>query len=161
MMAAAMHSTALPEQVHPKLEQLVAPHINSFDYFLGDGLRWAVSDLDRVEIEVQKQKMSWWIEEVNIGYPSHPNSSVDDKVFPSEVRVSFRYVLLLSLSRQCRQGHFTYSAPMVATVCCQVSGHQVERFQKRLGHVPLMVKVRENAFLLCAVGNALLLLVPI
>ena len=34
------------------LEQLVAPHVESFDYFLRDGLRLVVEGLDPIEVHV-------------------------------------------------------------------------------------------------------------
>ena len=34
------------------LEQLVAPHVESFDYFLGDGLRLVVEGLAPLEVHI-------------------------------------------------------------------------------------------------------------
>lgn len=51
---AAMSNTGVPEGAVPvALEKLVAPHIESFDYFLGDGMLQVVQGLEPVEVRWQ------------------------------------------------------------------------------------------------------------
>ena len=49
-----MSNTGVPEGAVPvALEKLVAPHIESFDYFLGDGMLQVVQGLEPVEVRWQ------------------------------------------------------------------------------------------------------------
>lgn len=47
-----------PERPHvdlTKLKRIAAPHLDSFNYFLKDGIQQAVADIDPVEIEHNDQ----------------------------------------------------------------------------------------------------------
>eukprot|EP01116_Phalansterium_solitarium_P017485 TRINITY_DN4314_c0_g1_i2.p1 TRINITY_DN4314_c0_g1~~TRINITY_DN4314_c0_g1_i2.p1 ORF type:complete len:1147 (+),score=392.00 TRINITY_DN4314_c0_g1_i2:142-3582(+) len=116
--------SSLPSTVNEKLTELVQPHIQSYNYFLGDGMRLIVENLDKVEYEYQGHTLTWWIEEVNFSFPCRPGSSDDDKVFPHE----------------CREARITYGASMYARICMEDSRKQVQTVTKKIGLLPIMVK---------------------
>ena len=113
-----MKRTTSGTAVNSQLERLVAPHVESFNYFLEQGLATAIAFLDPVALsygdvqgkrgslatplsaEDRKTAVSFYLEGVQIGQPAHADSSLDDKVYPSE----------------CRQGGLTYAAPFFAKV---------------------------------------------
>lgn len=91
----------IPEVSHRQLEELVAPHVDSFNFFLEEGLRLLVNDLDKQEIligpEGNKKAYLYWIEEVRIGKPivqdegrkskssSKRTALLDTPLYPMEV----------------------------------------------------------------------------
>ena len=82
------NESPIPAKCNPELERLVAPHVDSFNYFLSEGLKQTVSDLERVELEnpLTEQKLTWWIDEVQLSYPVRAFASSQEKpVFPQEV----------------------------------------------------------------------------
>jgi hypothetical protein len=50
-------------ETRARLEHLVAPHVDSFDYFLDSGLRAAVQDLPTYELKVGVTglRQGWWL----------------------------------------------------------------------------------------------------
>ncbi len=72
-------------KVHQELEDLVEPHVSSFNFCLEEGLRLAVADLDKVEYEDENFRAAWWFENVAITKPEDPISAVNRKVYPNEV----------------------------------------------------------------------------
>ena len=74
------------------LESLGAPHVESFNYMLEDGLRWAVADLRPVEFKIpitDGPRVKIWISECNIAQPRIPSSNLgakENRIFPTEAR---------------------------------------------------------------------------
>ncbi len=98
---------------YAELHRLVRPHVDSFNYFVEEGIQQAVADLDPVEVTSSDGKSLtcilynfriWrsifffyyyfqfifldrsnpvWIEECTIGVPS--KKTLDEKLFPNEV----------------------------------------------------------------------------
>jgi hypothetical protein len=89
----------LPEHFSPELEELFKPHIESFNFFLQEGLKLAISDLDKVEIETTTGRLSWKIEDVVLGYPSRGGELGKDSVWPAEVLCLSFQVSLNKISR--------------------------------------------------------------
>lgn len=57
-----------------KLQKLVSPHVDSFNFFLTEGLDLAVADLARVPVEIPNQhQMMLWIESAQVGFPTSEN----------------------------------------------------------------------------------------
>ena len=107
---------------HTKLLRLTAPHVESFDYFLGEGLVEAVSLLDPVELLDQKDnRATFRIESVDIGNPINAQGK---QLTP----------------RECREFGLTYSVPLFANVSFCVEGAETKTEQVNLGHMPIMVK---------------------
>jgi hypothetical protein len=79
------YSAKLPSHTNKELEELVEPHVGSFNFFLDEGLKLAVSDLEKVEYESDSGRIVWWIENAHI---THPCDSRENKVLPHTVRLS-------------------------------------------------------------------------
>ena len=86
----------------------------------------AVSNILPVSISHEEigGKFEFWYDEVSIGMPNKGDDSADTRLYPAD----------------CRERHISYTAPMVATICHRLNGGVVERFQKKLGDIPVMVK---------------------
>ncbi|RLN67078.1 hypothetical protein BBJ29_004998 [Phytophthora kernoviae] len=120
-------SRAIPPKTNEKLQKLVSPHLDSFNYFLTEGLDLAVSDIARVPVELpNQQRMDIWIENAQLGFPTTENQITgEQKLLPSE----------------CRQRGVSYTAPLVVTLARSFGGSQnVERVQKVVGELPIMVR---------------------
>lgn len=115
-------------QSHGRLEDLVKPHVQSFNFMLEQGLTLAVAGLQPSVMDADEKAgfpgarctyaahcrcelITWpccavWVEDVSISAPSkeRAGSSTDDRVFPSEARE-------LAAS---------YSGPLNAVCCRQV-----------------------------------------
>ncbi len=77
-------------KANPALRSLGKPHVDSFNYMLGDGLRKAVEDLPIVEFQATEDvRLSIKITECTIETPRVPPGSVgvkEPRVFPAEAR---------------------------------------------------------------------------
>jgi len=107
---------------------LAAPHVDSFDYFLGDGLRNLVAALEPQEIAADTENgtpcIRIWFDSVAVGRPlrSEQGSLDVQPTFPAESR-----------------GRGTsYRGQLHAVVCKQVGDAEPERFSKMLGLLPIM-----------------------
>eukprot|EP00163_Fabomonas_tropica_P004327 TRINITY_DN13816_c0_g1_i1.p1 TRINITY_DN13816_c0_g1~~TRINITY_DN13816_c0_g1_i1.p1 ORF type:complete len:1143 (-),score=294.48 TRINITY_DN13816_c0_g1_i1:13-3441(-) len=116
----------IPDKQPQALKELVAPHVDSFNSFLEEDLPMAIDDLapHRVTNVPGVGAVQFWIEDVNISYPTKNDDSLDSKLYPYE----------------CRELRLTYKAPMYATVCRRVGDLPVEKFQRKFGAVPIMVR---------------------
>jgi len=90
------------EDVHLRLRHLVAPHVDSYDYFLEEGLAKAVADLPQVDHTLGDDfHYSLKVERVEISSPTKREDLCDEsKLTP----------------RECRERHMTYAGSAVATV---------------------------------------------
>jgi DNA-directed RNA polymerase I subunit RPA2 len=117
----------LPPKMNQTTQGLAQPHLESFNYFLEQGLATAVADLEPVEIQAEKggPTLRFWLEQPEVGKPAHTDDSVESRKFPSE----------------CRERGIHYNAPMHAYICSQIvgSGDDVTRHQKKFGMLPIMI----------------------
>lgn len=109
-----------------RYKEVVAPHVESFNYFLDTGLREAVSCLFPVELRLSKDGESGpllksWVEECEIGFPTGDGSTG------------------LYTPRECRERGLMYAAPIRAVFRIQREGGGVMRVQRTLGELPIMV----------------------
>eukprot|EP00873_Tetraselmis_striata_P041965 jgi/Tetstr1/462229/TSEL_000628.t1 len=115
-------------KVPAEFEELVKPHVASYDYFLGEGLQTLVMSVKPVTIEhsVTKVKHRVWFENPSVGKPLREAHAemLEPRLFP----------------RDCREMGTTYKAGMHVDFCFQAEGQQAMRFSKRLGMIPIMVK---------------------
>jgi len=142
-----------PDQLQ-KYRFLSEPHVESFNYFLTDGLQRAVLDIDPVELDLVDSKnaannnnpsttvetVKFWLENVTISKPTKDGfgggrgTSGVQKLYP----------------RECRELGIMYSGVMNGEFCYQVlhknltnnnisSSSRIVRTQKRLGEIPIMV----------------------
>ncbi|KAL6767395.1 hypothetical protein ACKKBF_B35095 [Auxenochlorella protothecoides x Auxenochlorella symbiontica] len=121
----------LKKPVPAELEGLAQPHIDSFDFFLGQGLENVVEGVASVEVEhpITKHRHSFWLENAVIGRPTKDDASsgADRRLFP----------------RECRETGSTYRAPLSVDVVWQAEGlMQTQRVTRKLGQIPIMVKSR-------------------
>lgn len=112
-----------------EFERLVAPHVKSFDYFIGEGMETAVQLLEPLEVEhpVTKQVHKYWFESPRVAKPYHENAVGDEgRLFP----------------RDCREGGATYKGALTLDLCWGIEGlpGTVQKMQKRLGSMPIMIK---------------------
>uniref|UniRef100_K3WI27 DNA-directed RNA polymerase subunit beta n=1 Tax=Globisporangium ultimum (strain ATCC 200006 / CBS 805.95 / DAOM BR144) TaxID=431595 RepID=K3WI27_GLOUD len=120
-------SRSCPTKTNDKLQKLVGPHVDSFNFFLTEGLDLAVADLAKVPIEIPNQhQMMIWIESAQVGFPTSENQITGErKLYPSE----------------CRQRGISYTAPLVVTLARSFAGsNNVERIQRVVGDIPIMVR---------------------
>ncbi|CAN0019079.1 unnamed protein product, partial [Ectocarpus fasciculatus] len=112
-----------------KRRSLVAPHIESFDFFLEDGLSEAVKDMPPQVMELGEggPLLKLWVEGVTVGYPGKKNEEATNaKLTP----------------RECRERGLTYHGALLVDLCYQVGDGDVVRTQKRAGDCPVMVGSR-------------------
>lgn len=68
--ARLLQDRELPNQVNPNLKELLRPHVDSFDYFLEEGLQECVRNLLPEEFEygteLEKHRLRFSIENVEV-----------------------------------------------------------------------------------------------
>eukprot|EP01087_Luapelamoeba_hula_P020938 TRINITY_DN7228_c0_g1_i2.p1 TRINITY_DN7228_c0_g1~~TRINITY_DN7228_c0_g1_i2.p1 ORF type:complete len:1100 (+),score=114.71 TRINITY_DN7228_c0_g1_i2:76-3375(+) len=113
----------LPDKQNPRLMGLTAPHLESFDFALADGLTRAVNDLDRVPFKIKDgPNIELWFEEMKVNKPSRDNINFEP-YYPAE----------------CRESGQTYGAPFFATIRYSIDG-KGGSIQRCMGRLPIMVK---------------------
>ena len=111
------------------LPDLVAPHVESFDYFVNEGLKRSIAALEPQEAShLCMPPIRVWFDSITIGRPvtNEPGSLDTRLLFPSEAR----------------QRGSSYRGQMHATVCWQVGEGEPERVTRNLGLLPIMVRSR-------------------
>jgi DNA-directed RNA polymerase I subunit RPA2 len=126
-------STASSHNKYAELHKLVRPHLDSFNYFLTEGIQQAVTDLDPIEIMSADghSLLTCWIDEVQVGFPC--KQTLEERLYP----------------RECREAGISYLAPVYLKVSRQVSSVQddkligsspVRTISKNAGRMPMMVR---------------------
>ncbi|XP_015514488.1 DNA-directed RNA polymerase I subunit RPA2 [Neodiprion lecontei] len=117
-----------PTNQNPILQSLGAPHIDSFNYMLQDGIFEAVENLIPVHLLLANgDKIILTIEDVSISPPSLPTGTIGVKthqIYPSE----------------CRQRGSSYKGKLTARIGWSVNGVPQETILKDLGTIPIMIK---------------------
>ena len=132
-----------------RLRKLTAPHVESFNYFLEEGLARGVEDIEPSEIDIVDPKrlrdepdsidydevstVKFWIENPKVGKPikSSPGGRTRENLLP----------------RECRERGLKYSGPLKASFCYQIIKRrngaefpqQIVRIPKEFGELPIMV----------------------
>jgi len=113
------------------LSDLVRPHIDSYDFFLGEGLLRVQESLPSVEVEHPScgQRLTAWLEDIRVGKPflddTRPREAVTElRVFP----------------RECRQAGTSYTAPLTARLCWRFDDNDPVAKDVRLSNFPVMVR---------------------
>ncbi|KAI5641008.1 RNA polymerase rpb2, domain 6 domain-containing protein [Phthorimaea operculella] len=116
-----------PKIANPHLQCLGAPHIDSFNYMVTDGLKAAIADLIPPEFELPTgEKIKITIDEAAFAKPSVPMEAVgvkNQKVLPTE----------------CRQRAATYKGDFKIRLTFAVDGRTMT-IDRSLGNLPIMVK---------------------
>ncbi|KAH7827721.1 putative DNA-directed RNA polymerase I subunit RPA2 [Monocercomonoides exilis] len=113
-------------KIEKNLQRLFSPHVDSYNFFVGTGIRKAVDLIEPNFITTQEgNRLRFWFENVQIlqPYKSDPNCR-DQRIFP----------------RECREAKKTYSGSLQASLCLQYNDQDIIRIPRRLGSIPIMVK---------------------
>lgn len=112
------------------LSNLGAPHVESFNYMLSEGLQDCVENIAPVFVELSNgDKIRLCIEECTIAPPTIPLGAIDVKerrIYPTE----------------CRQRGVSYKGMCAVRIGWDVNGLRQPSVDKDLGEVPIMMKVR-------------------
>ncbi|CAG9794694.1 unnamed protein product [Diatraea saccharalis] len=112
---------------NPYLQCLGAPHIDSFNYMVQDGLKAAVADLIPVDFKTPTgERVKIVIEEAAFSKPCVPMDVIgvkNLKVFPTE----------------CRQRAATYKGDFRIRLSINIDGKTIE-VDRSLGSLPIMIK---------------------
>ena len=132
-----------------RLRTLTAPHVESFNYFLEEGLARGIKAIEPAELAIidpQKQRddpssielsetttIKFWVENPRVGKPikGAPGGRTREDLLP----------------RECRERGMMYSGPLRASFCYQVIKRRngmenpdpVVRMPKEFGDLPVMV----------------------
>lgn len=106
-----------------------APHVDSFDYMLNEGLADCAKNIRPVEFEIPGgDRVKLYIESITIASPQVPASYIaarNKKIYPSE----------------CRQRAGTYSGACTVGVGWSVNGAPRPPIDKSMGEIPIMLRV--------------------
>ena len=114
-----------------KLRSVTQPHIESFDYFLREGLHRGVEDVPQQEVFVganeaplsEKTSIRFWIESVTLGEPSKNDGSNSRSLLP----------------RECRERGLVYTAPMRGRFQYCIGDSAPRTLERSMGSLPIMV----------------------
>ena len=109
------------------MQGVVANHVDSFNFFLEDGLNHAVGNIHPVELIVNGTVVSLDFLEASISLPTEiigKGATSERLCYPSE----------------CRERRITYRGRLTARMEVKVGGGDPWVFEKTLGQVPIMVK---------------------
>ncbi|XP_064102895.1 LOW QUALITY PROTEIN: DNA-directed RNA polymerase I subunit RPA2-like [Macrobrachium nipponense] len=112
----------IPENENKDVVSLALPHVEAFNYFLGEGLDSVLAEFDNVEF--------------TLGEDEPVSLSICKYFLPY-----LRYALGNNLyPRECIERGSSYSAPLMATIMCTYNGNALLPIRLSLGNVPIMVK---------------------
>jgi len=138
-------SPVAPSAFVPSLKDLFKPHVDSFNFMMGgggatssshdlvdtsqtSGLATAVQSLPVMQLDERAElgtpSIRFWIEQVQVGYPTKQDDAADTRLFPNE----------------CRERGLSYCAPLMVTFNRRVGDGPVETYTKRMGLLPIMVR---------------------
>jgi len=125
------HKYTLEKDEPDVRSHLAAPHVESFNYFINEGLPLAVQNLlpvtlERPNGETRGQRVVMTISSVRMSSPIKSEDCKDPRMLPGE----------------CRHLRQTYKAPLYATLVFTLEGGGSVEIDRRVGNVPLMVKTR-------------------
>lgn len=120
------------------VEEAVANHVESFNALVDQGLDAIVNELDTVEIEPPvgqegvEQSIFIRLVELSMGMPTNtPQQGKPLEADEPPMRI---------IPRDCRVGHFTYSAPLHSKWELKVGDSKAVTCSIELGRVPVMVR---------------------
>lgn len=110
------------------MEALLAPHVDSFDAFVSEGLSSHVADLEAQEASLPSgaPQLRIWFESLTIGKPVRSDGgSLDVKaMYPAEAR----------------ERGISYRAQLHGVICRQLGEEDPVSFSRALGQLPIMVR---------------------
>jgi len=115
----------IKESVTQRLRHLVAPHVDSFNYFLEYGLNESVEDIPPVDNKLDDDLfIKMHIKEAQISFPSKHDDFGESRLFP----------------REARERGLSYAGSLAATVIIQVNDNPEIEITSKWGDVPIMVR---------------------
>ena len=113
---------------HHRLVHLVAPHVDSFNYFLDHGLQTAVDDIPAFDFQLGlgdgAMNINFKVESAEVKSPlKREDLSQNDQLTP----------------REARERGMTYAGALEATLKVQLDGGDEFNIRTRLGDLPIMV----------------------
>ncbi|KAL4221906.1 DNA-directed RNA polymerase I subunit RPA2 [Mactra antiquata] len=116
-----------PETQNQNLQDLVRPHVQSFNCILHEGLAEIVKHLNPVEFSLpNNDRVSLTIEDIVLASPAVNEKAVcrTTKVYPAE----------------CRVRKTSYKGTLQATIGFTVNGEKGAPIARKIGQIPIMVK---------------------
>ena len=111
-----------------RLEHLVAPHVDSFNYFLETGIKESMADLPALDMKLEEDYyVRMQFTNIDISFPSKRDDLTDGKLTP----------------REARERHLTYNSAITANLIVSVGGDDNSNelnLSVKLGDLPIMVK---------------------
>ncbi|XP_045611530.1 DNA-directed RNA polymerase I subunit RPA2 isoform X2 [Procambarus clarkii] len=118
----------IPQTQNEAIQALAAPHVESFNFFLEEGLQAASTRLPAVEFATQNgNKISLMYTNIKVGKPRLPAGAVevsDYNVYPKE----------------CIERRSSYTASVTATIAWTRDGEEMQLIEQSLGELPIMVR---------------------
>ena len=125
------------DKARTKLSHLVAPHVDSFNYFLNSGLDAAMEDLPAQDMKLMDGPfLKFSVEGAKVGFPRKGDysSKTDSMMTP----------------RECRERGLTYAGGLQVRIAAEIQGANEDgeptegttrhEFTVNLGNLPIMVK---------------------
>ena len=110
-----------------KYKELLSPHVDSFNWWLNEGLHENLKDLDpyyfRFGRDEVKREGHVWVDKPILSFPVH-DVKAGGEVLPFE----------------CRLGHSTYEAKLDVTVHLKLDDGREWEQKKQIGPIPIMVR---------------------
>lgn len=109
-----------------KREHIVSPHVESYNYFLENGVAEAIKDMLPMDVKIDDELyIRMYYNGLQIGHPTKKDDlSVDGKLTP----------------REAREREMSYTANIVANISISVNNDQQSfNISSRLGDLPIMV----------------------
>ncbi|RXG54467.1 DNA-directed RNA polymerase I subunit RPA2 [Armadillidium vulgare] len=121
----------IPEEPNEEVIHLADPHIDSFNFFLEEGLSSIAQNIPPVEFALLNgDKISLFIQDIEIGKPQVPKAhadTVDTNVYPKE----------------CIESGSTYKAALRGTLSWTLNERVQDPFTSNMGEIPIMVKSKK------------------
>ncbi|KAA6356030.1 MAG: putative DNA-directed RNA polymerase I subunit RPA2, partial [Streblomastix strix] len=111
--------------VNVELRKLFAPHVDSFDFFLDEGLSQAILLSPKTyATSAQGEVLEMWFSDPIIGSPiKHGLDQSSRILYP----------------RECRESKITYSSSITITINARFNDVDILRVEKRICTIPIMV----------------------
>lgn len=110
------------------INNLGAPHIESFNYMLREGLNDCVKNMKPIQFELpNSDRVKLAISNIGIQTPAVPHTVIgvkDRRVYPTE----------------CRQRASTYNGMLIVRLQWSVNGLEMPSHESELGEIPIMLK---------------------
>lgn len=113
----------VPENTRKRLIHLVAPHVDSYNYFLELGLETAIADILPLEMLLEGSHLvKFKVNRIILGLPEKSDDGSDGVLTP----------------RECRERGLSYTANMTMEITATFNDHDIP-VTCRIGQMPIMV----------------------